>query len=92
MIERPVQPEVFGSIGRALWWSIITLTTVGYGDVVPVTAAGKVIAALVSLLGIGLIALPSGIIAGAFIDDLRYRRRKAREAKSQEDTKKTPQH
>lgn len=64
--EGDAQPEKFGSIPRALWWSVVTLTTVGYGDVYPITALGKVCSAIVSLIGIGLIALPTGILAAAF--------------------------
>jgi len=72
--ERTVQPEAFGSIPRAMWWSIITLTTVGYGDVSPITPLGKILAAMVALGGIGLVAMPTGIIAAAFSDAMqRYR-------------------
>lgn len=69
--ERLVQPQTFGSIPRAMWWSVATLTTVGYGDSVPMTALGRVAAALTAFTGIGLIALPTGILAGAFNDALR---------------------
>jgi len=65
------QPEEFGSIPRALWWSIITLTTVGYGDVSPITGVGKFFAAIVALLGIGLVAMPAGIFAAAFSDAIQ---------------------
>jgi len=64
--EAHVQPENFGSIPRALWWSIATLTTVGYGDVYPVTALGKVIAAILAIIGIAAVAMPAGIFAAAF--------------------------
>jgi voltage-gated potassium channel len=74
--ERDVQPEAFGSIPRALWWSIITLTTVGYGDVSPVTPIGKFLASIVALGGIGLVAMPTGIMAAAFSDAMEERRRK----------------
>ncbi len=69
--ERNVQPEAFGSIPRAMWWAIITFTTVGYGDVYPVTEWGKVFAALTALSSIGLIAMPTGILASAFSDAMR---------------------
>ncbi len=79
--ERDVQPEDFGSIPRALWWAIITLTTVGYGDVSPVTPVGKFLASLVALGGIGLVAMPTGIMASAFSDAMQARRdREAEEA------------
>jgi voltage-gated potassium channel len=64
-IEGGLQPDKFGSIPRALWWAVVTLTTIGYGDVYPITAAGKVAASLLAVAGIGLIALPAGIMAGA---------------------------
>ena len=64
------QPEQFGSIPRALWWSVATMTTVGYGDVVPQTNIGRIIAGMVSLGGIVLIAIPTGIMAAAFSDEL----------------------
>ncbi|MEO0463037.1 MAG: ion transporter [Pseudomonadota bacterium] len=72
--EGAVQPEEFGSIPRAMWWSIITLTTVGYGDVSPVTVLGKIFAAIVALGGIGLVAMPTGIIAAAFSDAMQRHR------------------
>ena len=67
------QQEGFSSIPRALWWAIVTLTTVGYGDVYPVTARGRVFAAIISLAGIGVVALPAGVFASAFSDELRER-------------------
>ncbi|WP_338241517.1 potassium channel family protein [Aurantiacibacter hainanensis] len=74
--EGRVQPEAFGSIPRAMWWAIITLTTVGYGDVSPITPLGKVLAAMVALGGIGLVAMPTGIIAAAFSDAMQRHREK----------------
>ncbi len=65
-IEGDIQPETFGSIPRALWWSAVTLTTVGYGDVAPITTLGKLAASAVAFIGIATVALPAGIIAGAF--------------------------
>ncbi len=66
LVEGQVQPEAYGSIPRAMWWSVATLTTVGYGDIIPITPLGKFFAALTSLTGIGLIAMPTGILASAF--------------------------
>ena len=65
-VEGPAQPEAFGSIPRALWWSLMTLTTVGYGDVYPITVGGKLIAAFIAVIGICAVALPAGIFAAAF--------------------------
>ena len=65
-VENPVQPQQFPNIVSSLWWALCTLTTVGYGDVYPVTAVGKFFASLISLLGIGIIAIPTGIIAAGF--------------------------
>ncbi|BBK33193.1 voltage-gated potassium channel [Stella humosa] len=71
LIEGDVQPAAFGSIPRAMWWAIATLTTVGYGDVYPVTALGRILAGMTALAAIGLIAAPTGILATAFAEALR---------------------
>ena len=63
--------EKFGSIPAAVWWGVITLTTVGYGDVYPITPLGKFLGAIIMLLSIGLFALPSGIIAAGFIEEIK---------------------
>lgn len=70
-IENDVQPENFASIGHSFWWAVATLTTVGYGDVYPITALGKVLSAAIALIGIGFVALPTGIISSAFIEKLQ---------------------
>ena len=67
--------EQFASIPRSLWWAVATLTTVGYGDVYPITAWGKVAAAVIALAGVGVVALPAGIFASAFSEELRERAR-----------------
>jgi voltage-gated potassium channel len=71
LVEKDVQPEKFGSIPKAMWWSIVTLTTVGYGDVYPITSIGKVFGSITIILGIGTVALPSGILASAFTEHTR---------------------
>lgn len=75
LTEGRAQPEGFGSIPRAMWWSVATLTTVGYGDVYPITALGRVLAGLTAVTGIGLVAMPAGILAAAFSDALERQRR-----------------
>ena len=72
--EHEAQPQTFSSIPASMWWSIVTLTTVGYGDVYPVTPAGRVLGALIALLGIGFFALPAGILASAFAEEMRRAR------------------
>jgi len=72
-VEHAAQPEHFGTIPAALWWAFSTLTTVGYGDVVPVTAAGKMIASIVMLMGYCLFALPVGIVGTAFAREIHSR-------------------
>jgi len=73
LVEHDDQPEALASIPRAIWWAVTTITTVGYGDVVPVTDLGRLIAGFVMLLGYGLIALPVGIIASAFAREIHSR-------------------
>lgn len=74
VVERNTQPEAFGSIPSAMWWATVTLTTVGYGDVVPVTIAGRLLGVFITVLGVGMAALPAGIIASGFTSELARRR------------------
>ena len=74
LVERDVQPEKFGSIPQAMWWAIAALTTVGYGDVYPQSYIGQLLGSLVTVLGIGMVALPSGILASAFSEQMRRKR------------------
>lgn len=74
LAEHDAQPEAFGSIPAAMWWAVATLTTVGYGDMIPVTAAGKLFGGLIMVIGIGIAALPAGIIASGLNDQLQQRR------------------
>lgn len=71
--EQDVQPDKFGTIPDAMYWAFVTLATVGYGDVVPVTPLGKVIASITAVVGIGMLALPVGILASTFADEIRRR-------------------
>ena len=74
LAEHSVQPDAFGSIPEAMWWAVATLTTVGYGDVTPITVAGKLFGALVTVIGIGMAALPAGIIASGLNEQIHRRR------------------
>lgn len=84
--EHDAQPEAFSSIPEAMWWGTITLTTVGYGDVYPVTLIGRILGAILAILGIGLFALPAGILASGFSEELQARKAK----KQQQDTRICP--
>ena len=65
-----VQPDVFSNAFSGLWWAISTFTTVGYGDIYPLTVAGKIFSAIIALLGIGLVAVPTGIISAGFMENI----------------------
>ncbi|KPV95027.1 Cyclic nucleotide-gated potassium channel [Pseudoalteromonas sp. P1-9] len=73
-VEHDAQPDVFDSIPSAIWWSVVTMTTVGYGDVTPVTFLGKFISIFIMLLGVGIVALPAAMLAAKFGDELRTRK------------------
>ncbi|MEW6996585.1 ion transporter [Colwelliaceae bacterium BS250] len=75
-LENEAQPEVFGNILHSLWWSVVTMTTVGYGDVTPVTTLGKIVATFIMLIGVAIVALPAGLLAARFGEELRDRKRK----------------
>lgn len=72
--EADAQPDKFGSIPRALWWAVVTLTTVGYGDTYPVTTLGKIMAGFISITGVMLIALPTGLFAASFTEGIQRHR------------------
>lgn len=71
-----IEPQTFENIPSAMWWGIVTLTTVGYGDVYPITPLGKVIGAILALLGVGLFGLPAGILASGFIEKIQKSKNK----------------
>ncbi len=73
-VEREAQPNKFSSIPQAMWWGVVTLTTVGYGDIYPVTPLGKFLSSIISLLGIGLFAMPTGILSAGFVEEIRARK------------------
>ncbi|MCZ4297467.1 ion transporter [Henriciella marina] len=77
------QQENFASIPRAIWWAIATLTTVGYGDVYPITPLGRIFASVIAIAGIGMVALPAGVFASAFSDEIREREAAKQERREQ---------
>jgi voltage-gated potassium channel len=80
MIEGEAQPDGFSSIPAAMWWAVETLTTVGYGDLVPITVPGKILGGIVTIIGVAAVALFTSLITVSFIDQLRLRREALREA------------
>ncbi len=77
-VEGEAQPDKFPNIIACFWWAISTLTTVGYGDVYPITGLGKIVSALIAVLGIGLIALPTGIVSAGFMEKIGKNKRELR--------------
>ncbi len=77
--EKTAQPEVFTSMLTTMWWAVITFTTVGYGDMFPVTAVGRILTAIVSFLGIALYAIPGSIFTSALLEKMNDRKKKRRE-------------
>ena len=73
VVENRAQPDVFSSIPQSMWWAVVTLTTVGYGDVTPVTSLGRILGAFITILGVGLAALPAGILASGLANELNQR-------------------
>jgi voltage-gated potassium channel len=73
MLERHAQPNIFASIPHTMWWAIVTMASVGYGDMVPITPAGKMLGGMVMILGIAMFAIPAGILATGFATEIRKR-------------------
>jgi voltage-gated potassium channel len=73
-LENDAQPEKYSSITESIWWATISLTTVGYGDVYPVTFGGKIFATLISLVGIAIVAIPTGIISASFVEQINKKK------------------
>lgn len=73
-VENQAQPDKFTSIPHAMWWGIATLTTIGYGDIFPITVLGKLIASFISVLSIGICALPTGIISAGFLEEMQNKK------------------
>lgn len=74
-VENPVQPEKYPNILASIWWAVTTLTTVGYGDIYPVTPFGKLLCGIIAIIGIMIIALPTGIISSGFISELNNQKK-----------------
>lgn len=83
-VEHDAQPEQFSSIPATLWWGIATLTTVGYGDVYPITALGKFLGGIMAVLGVGVFALPAGILANGFGEEIRKRTEKLKNKEAED--------
>lgn len=82
-IERNAQPHAFENIGDGFWWAIVAFTTVGYGDIYPITPLGRLLSSLISLIGIAMIAIPTGIISSAFMNMLIEKKQKAENEKQE---------
>lgn len=76
--ENQAQPDHFPDIPSTLWWPVVTLTTVGYGDAFPMTAVGKIVGSIIAILGIGMFALPTGILGAGFVEAIQKRKVKPR--------------
>ena len=76
LVENEAQPDKFPNIPSAMWWGVATLTTVGYGDIYPVTSLGKIFSGFIAFLGIGLFALPTGILASGFAEQINLKKAK----------------
>ena len=83
-IERSAQPEVFRNVGQSFWWAVVTFTTTGYGDIYPITPLGKFLGIIISLVGIAMIAIPTGIVSSAFINIVQDRTRKVTKTEHRE--------
>lgn len=75
-LENEAQPDVFSSITASIWWATVSLATVGYGDIIPITVGGKIFASVISLVGIGVVAIPTGIISAAFVEEIIHSKKK----------------
>ena len=80
--EHEAQPDSFTNIFQSMWWSVATVTTIGYGDIYPVTVAGKILSTIIALLGIGLVAVPTGIISAGFTEIVHAERSEKQDEKS----------
>ncbi|GAI59861.1 unnamed protein product, partial [marine sediment metagenome] len=81
LVEKEAQPEAFSSIPATMWWAVITLTTVGYGDIYPITPLGKFLGAIIAFLGIGMFAIPAGILSSGLVETIQGKNRISLKAK-----------
>ncbi|MGL5937330.1 MAG: ion transporter [Phocaeicola sp.] len=84
-IEHNAQPEAFKNIGDGLWWAIVSFTTVGYGDLYPITPLGKLLSCVISLIAIGMIALPTAIISSSFMNMMQQKQQNLKDSKSEDE-------
>jgi voltage-gated potassium channel len=89
-VEHEGHPEEFPNIYSSMWWAIATLTTVGYGDIYPHTALGKILAGVIALLGIGLVALPTGILSGSFVQAINEQKAEAKRLEEAQEEEENP--
>ena len=87
-IENAAQPNVFHNAFDALWWAIATLTTIGYGDIYPITIGGKILSSVIAILGIGLVAVPTGIISAGFMETIESPEEKENPSANEDHTEK----
>ena len=83
-IERNAQPEVFKNIGDGIWWTIITFATVGYGNIYPITFLGKLLGCIICLVGVAMVAIPTGIISSSFINIVQKKEQREKFNKEEE--------
>ena len=74
-LEYDAQPDKFSSITESVWWATVSLATVGYGDVYPITLGGKIFATIISLVGIGIVAIPTGVISASFVEQINKQKK-----------------
>lgn len=77
-LENEAQPDKFSSITESIWWATVSLATVGYGDVYPITVGGKIFATIISLVGIAVVAIPTGVISASFVEEIRIEKENQR--------------
>ena len=87
-IERNAQPDVFENIGDGIWWAIITFATVGYGDIYPITPLGKLLGCIICLVGVAMVAIPTGIISSSFMSMIQKKERQQMQAEKEQEEKR----